>query len=230
MALYAIGDLHLSESADKPMDVFGGRWDGYTEKLKAGFAKLGADDVCVLCGDISWAMSLEEARADFEFISRLPGRKIVLKGNHDYWWATASKMTKFLESAGIVDISFLHNNCFFYGDAAVCGTRGWFYEEERGDGEHDRKIMLREAGRLEVSLKTAGSREIYVFLHYPPVYGDYVCGEILELFSKYHVKMCCYGHIHGQGSRFAFEGLRDGVLYKMVSADHVFFSPVKILE
>ena len=230
MGLYAIGDLHLSESTDKPMDIFGGRWNNYTEKIKEGFTRLGEDDICVLCGDISWAMKLEETCADFEFIERLPGKKIILKGNHDYWWSTVSKMETFLENAGIESIKFLHNNCFDYEDIAICGTRGWFYEEERGDGEHDKKIMSREIGRLETSLKAAGDKEIYAFLHYPPIYGEYVCFEILELFDKYSVKMCCYGHIHGQGHRNAFEGVRDGVRYKMVSADHVFFIPEQISE
>ena len=229
MALYAIGDLHLSESVDKPMDVFGGRWDRYTEKIIEEFQKLGPDDICVLCGDISWGMDIEEAAADFRFIHELPGKKIILKGNHDYWWTTVTKAKRHLESIGIDSIDFLHNNCFFYNDAAICGTRGWFYEQERGL-EHDKKIMLRELGRLETSLKAAGDFKKYVFLHYPPIYGKYVCPEILSLFEQYGVIKCCYGHIHGKGQREAFEGVHGGTTYQMVSADHVSFAPQRILD
>ena len=157
MALYAIGDLHLSFSGDKSMEVFGGRWENYVEKIKTGFSGLREDDVCVLCGDIAWGLSLEEAREDFLFLSRLPGRKIILKGNHDYWWSTASKAYQFFAANGIANIDILNNNSYVYGNYAICGTRGWFYEEERGDA-HDKKIMLREIGRLETSLKSAGMR------------------------------------------------------------------------
>lgn len=228
MALYAIGDLHLSLCGDKPMDVFGGRWQGYVEKLEKGFSELTEDDVTVLCGDLSWGVSLEAAREDFLFISRLPGRKVIIKGNHDYWWSTASKAYKFFEENGIGNIEILNNNCLLYGEAALCGTRGWFYEEERG-GEHDRKIMLREVGRLETSLKCAGEREKFVFLHYPPKYMSYECPEIIGLLEKYGVSGCWYGHIHGRGIASAFEGTLRGVRYRLVSADAVDFRPVKIL-
>ena len=130
MALYALGDTHLSLSTNKPMDVFGGGWEGYVEKLSAGLGALGPEDTVVLCGDISWGMSLPEARADFAFLDALPGRKIILKGNHDYWWNTASKMNAFFEENGFTTLNVLHNNCYFYGPYALCGTRGWFYEEK----------------------------------------------------------------------------------------------------
>ena len=229
MALYAIGDLHLSFGSDKPMDIFGPRWDGYVEKLRRGFERLGAEDCCVICGDLSWAMSLEGAREDFLFIDSLPGRKIILKGNHDYWWSTASKAMKMFETWGIGTIGILHNNCCSYGDVAICGTRGWFYEEETGS-QHDRKIMLREIGRLETSLKAAGERDKYVFLHYPPKYGDYECPEILELLSRYSAKLCCTGHIHGPGLRRIFEGRLGQTEFKTVSGDYVDFIPQKILD
>ena len=228
MALYALGDTHLSLSTDKPMDIFGGNWNNYVEKLKIGLSILTEDDVCVLCGDISWSMSLEGSAADFEFLGGFPGKKIVLKGNHDYWWTTASKIKRHWESLGLYDFELLHNNFHAYGDAAICGTRGWFFEEETGS-EHDRKIMLRELGRLETSLKQAGEREKHVFLHYPPLYGAYRCDEILDLFEKYEVKSCTYGHIHGRGHRQAVEGERYGVVYRMVSADYIFFTPMRIL-
>ena len=229
MSLYAIGDLHLSLSADKPMDVFGGRWENYVEKMKAGFSHLTEEDVVVLCGDLTWGMHLEDSLADFQFIHALfPGKKIILKGNHDYWWTTAAKIKRFFESHGLDSFDLLHNNCHFYGEIAICGTRGWFYEEERG-GEHDKKILNRELSRLESSLRAAGEREKLCFLHYPPRYKDYVCKEMAELMGDYGVKNCFYGHIHGAGRRFAVEGEVGGIRYTMVSADHLQFSPYKIL-
>ena len=171
MSLYAIGDLHLSLSTNKSMDVFGPRWQNYVEKIRDGFSVLTDDDVCVICGDISWGMNLEESLEDFRFIEALPGRKIILKGNHDYWWTSAKKMTAFMEQYGITTVSVLHNNFFPYGEnAAICGTKGWFYEESKGSA-HDKKIIDREVLRLEASLKAAGERDKYVFLHYPPREG-----------------------------------------------------------
>ena len=229
MALYAIGDLHLSLGCDKPMDVFGGRWLNYVDKLAEGFSALASDDVTVLCGDLSWGMSLEQAREDFMFIDSLPGRKIILKGNHDYWWSTASKAMRFFEENGISTIDILHNNCFYYGDTALCGTRGWFYEEERS-ASHDKKIMLREIGRLETSLKAAGEKSKIVFLHYPPKFLNYECPEILELLVKYGVSECCYGHIHGKGCPAAFQGVKNGVSFRLVSADYLMFKPIKLRD
>ena len=228
MALYAIGDLHLSFSDDKPMDVFGDAWKDHAEKLKKGFAALQEDDVCVLCGDLSWAMDLDGARQDFRFIDSLPGTKLLLKGNHDYWWNTAAKLRAFFEENGFASLEILHNNCFFYGDYALCGTRGWFYEEEKG-GEHDKKILRREALRLETSLKAAGEREKLVFLHYPPLYRHYECPELLELLERYRVRLCCYGHLHGKSCLGAFNGWRGGTQFRLLSADYVDFTPQRIL-
>lgn len=230
MALYAIGDLHLSLGAEKPMDIFGDNWREHTEKLKKGFSTLTEEDICVLCGDLSWAMGLEDAREDFLFINSLPGRKIFLKGNHDYWWNTAAKMGRFFLENGIDSIDILNNNFYEYGaggEYAVCGTRGWFFEEEKG-GEHDEKIMRREVMRLEASLNAAGDRKKLVFLHYPPIFQRYCCGEILELLKKHQVRLCCYGHIHGKGRRLAFNGWRDGTEYRLVSADQLGFTPVRL--
>ena len=229
MALYAIGDLHLSLGSDKPMDVFGGRWSGYVDKLREGFAGLTEEDTTGLCGGLSGGMSLAEAREDFLFIDRLPGRKIVLKGNHDYWWSTASAAYKFFAANGISTIEILNNNCLLYGETALCGTRGWFYEEERGI-EHDRKIMLRELGRLEASLKAAGEREKIAFLHYPPKFAAYECPEILEMLGRYGVKECYYGHIHGKGCSAAFRGVKNGVKYELVSADWLMFRPLRVRD
>ena len=228
MSLYAIGDLHLSFGAEKPMDIFGDKWENHAEKLRQGFSKLNEDDVCVICGDLSWGMGLEQTREDFLFIHSLPGKKIILKGNHDYWWSTATKAKRFFAENGIDSMDILFNNCFFYENYAICGTRGWFYEEER-DGEHDKKIMLREIARLEASLNAAGNREKLVFLHYPPIYQKYQCPEILELLKKHAVRLCCYGHIHGKGCAYALNGWSGGTEYRLVSADFVDFSPVKLL-
>ena len=226
MALYAIGDTHLSLGSAKPMDVFGGAWTGYVEKLKEGFSVLTPEDTVVICGDVSWGMSLEEAREDFAFLDALPGgRKILLKGNHDYWWNTASKMNRFFEENGFSTLSILHNNCYFYGDIALCGTRGWFYEETGSQ-----KVFNRELIRLETSLKAAGEKERLCFLHYPPRYQGYTCREIMELLERYRVKTCYYGHLHGGSHRLAIEGMCNGVDYKLVAADYVKFKPVKILD
>ena len=230
MALYAIGDLHLSISTNKPMDIFGAVWENHTEKLRDGFAGLLPEDITVICGDLSWGMNFDEAKEDFLFVDRLPGKKIILKGNHDYWWSTATKAEKFFEENGITTIDILNNNCFSYGcDIAICGTRGWFYEDETGS-VHDKKIMNRELIRLETSLKCAGDRKKYVFLHYPPKYGSYVCEEILNLFQECGVIMCCAGHIHGSSLHAAFEGDYRGVYHRLVSADYLRFKPIRIMD
>lgn len=227
MALYAIGDLHLSLNSDKSMEVFGSGWQGYVQRLEAAFAQLKEEDVTVLCGDLSWGMSLEESLEDLRFLHRLPGRKILMKGNHDYWWNTASKMEKFFAAHGLTSLEILHNNCKWYGDVALCGTRGWFYEL---DGGHNEKMLLREAGRLETSLKAAGDRPKLCFLHYPPLYQGYACPEILRLLRQYDVRACYYGHLHGQSHRRAVEGEYQGTRYALVSADYLGFTPKKICD
>ena len=230
MALYAIGDTHLSLSSNKPMDVFGGGWEGYVDKLQKGFAAVGPEDTVVLCGDLSWGMSLEEAKKDFAFLDALPGaRKLLLKGNHDYWWNTAAKMKRFFAENGLTTMEILHNNCRFYGDVALCGTRGWFYELDN-QGTHNEKVLLREVGRLETSLKAAGDREKLCFLHYPPLYQGYQCPEILRLLREYGVKVCCYGHLHGASHRRALQGDRGGTAFYMVSGDYLGFHPKKICD
>lgn len=227
MALYAIGDLHLSLGTNKPMDVFGPKWANYVERIRENFSKLNDDDVIVIAGDISWGMSLEQSLPDFQFIDALPGRKILLKGNHDYWWGTASKMKKFFAEHDITTLDILYNNAFFYGDHALCGTRGWFYELDH-HGTHNEKVLLREIGRLETSLRQAGDREILCFLHYPPLYQGYYCPEILRLLREYKVKQCYYGHLHGQSHRRAIEGPWNGTDFSLVSADYLQFVPKKI--
>jgi predicted phosphohydrolase len=229
MALYTIGDLHLSLTTNKPMDIFGRGWENHTERLRAAFATLHDDDVTVLCGDLSWGISLEEAREDFRFIDALPGKKILLKGNHDYWWTTAAKMNAFFAENGFTTMTILHNNCIPFGDVALCGTRGWFYELD-GEGGHNTKMLDREAGRLETSLRAAGEREKLCFLHYPPIYQGYRCPEMLRLLREYNVKSCYYGHLHGAAHRRAIEGTVEGTAFSLVSADYLQFVPKKICD
>ncbi len=228
MALYAIGDLHLCLGAQKPMDIFGGAWVGYMEKLQQGLSIIGSDDTTVLLGDLSWALNLSEAQADFDFINKIPGRKIILKGNHDYWWNTATKFYNFCEDNHFSNLFVLNNNHYEYEEFAICGTRGWFFEEDKS-GEHDEKVFKRELLRLETSLKSAGDLQKIVFLHYPPRYKGYECTEILELLDKYNVRRCFYGHLHGASHGLALEGLWNGVDFRLVSADKLNFQPRMVI-
>ena len=228
MALYAIGDLHLCLGAPKPMDIFGGAWVGYMVKLKEGMSVITEDDTTVLLGDLSWSLDLQNAAQDFAWINEIPGRKIILKGNHDYWWSTVAKFNKFCEANGFHDMHLLNNNHFDYGDWAICGTRGWFFEEDR-HGAHDEKVFKRELCRLEASLKSAGEKPKMVFLHYPPRYKGYECREILDLLEKYGVRRCYYGHLHGGSHRLAMEGMWDGVEFRLVAADYIDFKPQTVL-
>ena len=228
MALYAIGDLHLCLGAPKPMDVFGGAWVGYMDKLKEGMSVITEEDTTVLLGDLSWALDLPSSQADFAWINEIPGRKIILKGNHDYWWSTAAKFYKFCEVNGFSNMHILNNNCYEYEDYAICGTRGWFFEEERS-GQHDEKVFKRELLRLEASLKAAGEKPKMVFLHYPPRYKGYECPEILELLKKYDVRRCFYGHLHGGSHKLAMEGQWDGTEFRLVASDYLNFRPLRVI-
>lgn len=228
MALYAIGDLHLCLGAPKPMDIFGGAWLGYMDKLKEGISVIKPGDTTILMGDLSWALDLAHAREDFAWIDQIPGRKIILKGNHDYWWSTATKFYAFCEQNGFSDQWILNNNHYTYDGLAVCGTRGWFFEEDRS-GAHDEKVFKRELIRLESSLKSAGEMPKLVFLHYPPKYKGYQCDEILELLHRYEVRRCFYGHLHGPGISMATEGLHDGIEFRLLSADKLQFTPFCVM-
>ncbi|MBQ3566973.1 MAG: metallophosphoesterase [Oscillospiraceae bacterium] len=229
MSLYAIGDLHLALSdLKKPMDIFNG-WEGYTEKIEKNWrACITENDTVVLAGDTSWAMGLENSFKDFEFINNLPGKKIILKGNHDYWWATMSKMQKFFSSNNFDTLSILFNNCYQYEKYGLCGTRGWISID--GDTESE-KIMVREVQRLEVSINSAIGQglEPIVFMHYPPVYGASCNYDILDVLYRYNIKWCLYGHIHGYSQRNAVTGVHDGVRYDMISSDFLQFAPFKVL-
>ena len=175
------------------------------EKLRENLKVIGPEDTTVLLGDLSWAMSLDDAAEDFSFMNAIPGRKIILKGNHDYWWTTLRAFDRFCAEHGFADFHVLNNSCFFYGDIALCGTRGWFYDAQK-EGSHDEKIFRRELGRLERSLQLAGDAEKYCFLHYPPLYQGYECPEILRLLQRYGVKRCFYGHLHAPATSGRWRG------------------------
>ena len=228
MALYAIGDLHLSLNSNKSMEVFGPAWENYTERIRASLSQLTAEDVLVLAGDTSWGMSLEESVEDFRFLEQFPCKKYLIKGNHDYWWATAAKFRAYCEANGFTTLELLHNNCFFYGGHAVCGTRGWFLEEEQKP--HNAKVLNRELLRLETSLKAAGEKPIFCFLHYPPLYQGYQCPEILSMLEAYKVELCCYGHLHGPVIRRRQEGKYGNTEFSLISGDYLGFVPKKICE
>lgn len=230
MSLYTIGDLHLSLGSDKPMDVFKG-WKNYVGRLEQSWLRLvEPEDTIVLAGDVSWGMSLEESKKDFAFIHALPGEKIILKGNHDYWWNSRAKMESFFEENHFTSIRILHNNCFFEEGVAICGTRGWVLEE---GVEHDEKVMNREAGRLRTSLEAARKQDAAVermaFLHYPPCLANgSVSQDLIDILHEYDVKKCYFGHLHGPALRWAVQGMWDDICYKLISADSISFVPYKI--
>lgn len=225
MSIYGISDLHLSFGTDKPMDIFRG-WNNHTERLFANWNRLvKEDDTVVLPGDLSWALKLEETKKDFEFLKTLKGKKILIKGNHDLWWSTAKKIYTFFENENITDCEILFNSSVVADGYAIAGTRGWFY-----DNSGSQKVLLREAGRLETSIKSALSSglPVLVFLHYPPVYSDYACREILEVLKKYNIKDVYHGHIHGAGFNNAVKEF-EGINFHLISCDCTDFTPIKIV-
>ena len=228
MSLFVIGDTHLSLSTDKPMDIFGG-WKNYMQRLEENWRSVvQPQDTVIIPGDVSWGMSLEQAKEDFLFLHRRPGKKILMKGNHDYWWTTRAKMESFLEENGLDSLSILHNNAVSVEGLSLCGSRGWMFEQGQ---EHDKKIINRESGRIRASLQDAqrfGEQEKVLFLHYPPVFMQDSIPEFFEVMNQYGVRRCYYGHIHSQGCRFAFQGEWCGVQLEMVSADYLRFMPKKI--
>lgn len=234
MSIFAIADLHLALGIDKPMDIFGGRWSNYMEKIKNNWINtVQAEDTVIIPGDVSWATYIENAYEDFKFIEDLPGRKIISKGNHDYWWTTASKLNKYLNSNEFKTISFLHNNAVNIENIAICGTRGWKCPGEDDFKKDDEKIYKREIERLELSLKASGSFEYdqrLVFLHYPPVTLKSKESGFIEIMKKYGITRCFYGHLHGEGIKGAIEGDYEGIELKLISADYLNFMPLLICE
>lgn len=228
MAVFVIGDLHLSLGTNKPMDVFPG-WEGYLPKLEKNWRTLvSPEDTVVLAGDTSWAMNLQDTQADFSFLQGLPGQKWLLKGNHDYWWTTTRKMENFLQEKQFDTLHILHNNACVVGDTALCGTRGWPFDDAAAQGE---KLMAREAGRLRMSLQAAGkSARKIAFLHYPPVYPGAGAQDLIDVLQEFGVKECYYGHLHGKSIRFAVQGAVNGIRYRLISADGLGFCPYKLEE
>lgn len=233
MSIFAIADLHLALGKDKPMDIFGGRWSNYMEKLKNNWQSIiEENDSVIIPGDISWATYLDNAFPDFEFIEALPGRKIISKGNHDYWWTTASKLNKYLEANNFRTISFMHNNAFTIEGKAICGTRGWKCPGEDDFRKDDEKIFKREVERLELSIKAAQvseQGEKLVFMHYPPVTVKSQSTEFIDIMRKYEITKCYYGHLHGEGIKGAIEGEYQGIELRLISADYLNFMPINII-
>ncbi|WP_027622549.1 metallophosphoesterase [Acetivibrio clariflavus] len=233
MSIFAISDLHLALSIDKPMDIFGERWYNYMERLKQNWIKVVKDeDYIIIPGDISWATYLEQAYEDFNFIQSLPGKKIISKGNHDYWWTTLSKLNKFLDANNFKTISFMHNNSYNIEGTTFCGTRGWKCPGDDEFSKEDEKIYERELQRLELSLKSScigtAAENIIVAMHYPPFNAKKEPSEFVEIMRKYNVRRCIYGHLHGAGFKSAVVGEFDGIEFNLVSADFLNFEPLKL--
>lgn len=232
MSIFTIADLHLALGIDKPMDIFGGRWSNYMEKLKKNWiSSISPEDSVIIPGDISWATYIENAFEDFMYIEELPGRKIISKGNHDYWWTTASKLNKYLDENEFRTISFMHNNAFSIGDVAICGTRGWKCPGEDDFKKDDEKIYKREIERLELSIRSTQAfehKEKLVFMHYPPVTAKSQNSGFIDIMKKYNITDCYYGHLHGEGIKGAVLGEYEGVNLRLVSADYLNFKPIAV--
>lgn len=225
MSIYAISDLHLSFGTNKPMSIFRG-WENHADKIRANWKRLVTEeDTVIVGGDLSWGLKIEEARADFAFLDSLPGKKILLKGNHDLWWSTAKKLREFLEENQFSTIDFIFNNTAVVEGHAIAGTRGWFFDDNSG-----KKVLLREAGRLEASLKAAteSGLPVITFLHYPPVYSDSVCREIFDILKKYGITEVYHGHIHGTGKYNAVSEF-EGVKLTLTSCDLIDFTPILVV-
>lgn len=222
MSLFAIADTHLSLGTNKPMDSFPG-WNDYVARLGNNWNSIvKEEDTVVIDGDISWAMNFDELYEDFSFLNDLNGKKIIVKGNHDYWWNTLSKMNKFIAENNFDSINILQNNSYDVDGISVCGSRGWMFESSE---EHDEKILSREVGRIKMSLDSAVNENRILFLHYPPITTNSFCNEILDTLKEYGIKKCFYGHLHGMATKYAFEGEYDGIDFKLISADRLSFVP-----
>ena len=232
MSLYVIGDLHLCLcDPSKTMAIFAG-WENYQERIEKNWlATVAPEDTVVLAGDISWGMSLQQAEPDFRFIDRLPGKKIILKGNHDYWWCTRKKMEDFFSECGFTTLNILHNDHYAYGEYGICGTRGWVNGTDTKDVQ-DEKVLKREVQRLETSIKSAvnAGLEPIVFMHYPPIFASNFNYDILEVLYRYEIKECYYGHIHGRSAhQLCVTNTYDGINFHLIAGDYVQFKPEKVL-
>ncbi len=230
MAIYALADLHLSFGVEKPMDVFGGAWDNYTEKIYENWQSVVTDDdLVIIPGDVSWATYIDDAIEDFRFIDSLKGEKVIMKGNHDYWWTTLNKMEEFLQKNGFSSIKIINNTAMEYEDTAVCGTRGWWVREDMTS--QDIKVLEREKIRLVLTLEEAvklKKERIVVGIHYPPIDSHGLHREFLDIMREYNVDTCVYGHLHSFSHKYAVEGNVDGVNLRLVAGDFVDFTPILV--
>lgn len=230
MAIYVIADLHLSFSQDKPMSIFGENWEGHSEKIKNNWiSKVKPEDTIVLPGDFSWAMYLQDTYKDFEYLNSLPGKKLLLKGNHDYWWTTVTNMRNFLEENKFKNIDFIYNNSYLVENKILTGTRGW----NLLDTENSSKMIKRESIRLQLAIedgikKYGDDKEIIVFMHYPPISNTNKKSDFLKILKQYDIKRCYYGHLHGKSHQDAVEGIVDGIEFKLISADYLNFDVIKV--
>lgn len=230
MAIYVIADLHLSFSQDKPMSIFGENWEGHSEKIKNNWiSKVKPEDTVVLPGDFSWAMYLQDTYKDFEYLNSLPGKKLLLKGNHDYWWTTVTNMRNFLEENKFKNIDFIYNNSYLVENKILTGTRGW----NLLNTENSSKMIKRESIRLQLAIedgikKYGDDKEIIVFMHYPPISNTNKKSDFLKILKQYDIKRCYYGHLHGKSHQDAVEGIVDGIEFKLISADYLNFDVIKV--
>ena len=234
MKVFAIADLHLSFSTDKPMDVFGEKWENYEAKIKENVANVvGEDDLLLIAGDLSWAMQIDETEADFNYIGSLKGKKIVVRGNHDYWWKSISGVREKLEPLGVYA---LQNDCVKFGNIIVAGTRGWVVPEAgKGMGEQDQKIYNRELIRLEMALESASKMRVegdvvIAVLHYPPFNSTLDDSDFTKLLEKYGVQYCVYGHLHGKTKYNAGTAQKNGISYFLSSCDKIGFQPILVMQ
>ena len=231
MAIFAISDLHLSLNGDKPMDIFGSKWDNYVEKMSNNWNSVVTDDdLVIIPGDISWAMYLQDTTKDLEYINSLNGRKVLIRGNHDYWWTTLNKMEKFILENKFDTISFLKNTAFIWEDTAICGTRGWNIADENSS-EDDKKIYQRERQRIVLSLEDARMQKpksIIVAMHYPPKENNSVSSGFMDILENYNVEQCVFGHLHGGSHKNAPTGDESSIKLRLVACDYTDFTPVLI--
>jgi len=233
ISVFVLGDLHLSHGTDKPMDVFGSKWNNHTERIKENWiATVGRDDTVIIPGDVSWGMKTDDAVGDFLFLESLPGKKIISKGNHDYWWQSMKKLGELMHRLEIESISFLYNNAYVCEDFIICGTRGWFVDVAYTP--EDEKIVNREAERLKLSLNEGKKlqeanldKEILCFLHYPPAYGSVECHKISDVLREYNIKRCFYGHLHTVINDRLTHRIGNTAL-KLIAADQINFTPFLI--
>ena len=231
MAIYAIGDLHLSLNNEKPMNIFGENWEKHEEKIRESWLEtVNDEDLVLIPGDFSWKMHLKDMYEDFNYLNSMPGKKLLLKGNHDYWWETLAKMRKFINDNNFKNIDFVYNNSYEYENKIIAGTRGWALN----DTENSEKMNHREEERLKLSiqdgLKYGDSKEIICMMHYPPIKKaeTLISSEYIEIMKMYNVKTCIYGHLHGKSHEEAFEGIYEGINFKLVSADYLGFKLYKV--